>query len=110
MALPRTSVQQTFSAAAGRIPAANDTFTAITTGTTTVFTFALPRSFKPQRPTRVLFPAGLQAGLSVGPPTVTGNSPSTGASVKGYTLNLPISNNSGGTLTPTAQKITVIQD
>jgi hypothetical protein len=110
MSLPRSVAQATFAPAAVRNPAANDTFTSIAAAATTVFTFALPRSFRPQKAVYCVFPSGLQPGLQVGQVYITGNNPMTGAATKGYTLNVPISNTSAGALTPTAQKVTILQD
>jgi hypothetical protein len=93
-----------------RNPAAADVFTSIAAGATTVFTFAVPRSFDPHNPISVISPVGFQAGINIGQPWITGNSPSTGASVKGYTLNLPITNSTAGALTPTSQKLSFVQD
>lgn len=110
MSLPRSVAQAVFAPSAVRNPAANDTFTSIAAAATTIFTFALPRGFRPQKPVSLVFPVGLQSGLNVGQSYITGNNAMTGAATKGYTLNVPITNTSAGALTPTAQKVSIIQD
>ena len=102
MAIPRSGALTSQTPAAQVRTSANITFTSIAAAATTNFTVALPRTFKPNRPIEVVFPNGLQNGLVVGNVTVTGNSPSSGASVKGYTLNIPITNTSAAAITPTA--------
>lgn len=108
MAIPRSTNPSTFAPGAGRRPLNADTFTSIAAGATTVFTFALPRQFKPQKPVSVVFPSGLQAGLNVGAVYITGNAPSDGGA--NYVLNVPITNSTAGALTPTSQSLTFVQD
>lgn len=104
MALPRSSAQ------AAQAPSAvvnftltSVTFTSVPANSTAVTVLALPRSFKTQRGVYVVPSAAFQAGISMGTPYVTGNSPS-------YSLNIPFSNNTVGALVPTAQVIRVVQD
>lgn len=89
---------------------ANVTFTAVGAGATVLTTLNLPRTFKPQKAIQVVIGA-LQSGLSVGQPYVTGNAPSCSAcSPANYVINIPITNSSGSSITPTAQTIRVVQD
>lgn len=102
MAIPRSAATVANAPSASVRTSANLTVSAIAAGATTVFTLPLPRSFKPNKPVDVVFPSGLQSGLVVGNCTITGNSPSTGATTKGYTLNIPITNTTASSATPTA--------
>lgn len=110
MAIPRSTALTAFSLNASARTSANLTVSSIAAGATTVFTQAVPRGFQPNSVVKAVFPNGLQAGLVVGNISITGNSPSTGAAVKGYTANIPVTNTTAGALTPTAGPIYITQD
>jgi len=111
MAIPRSTANSAPApSAVANFTFANVTFTAVGAGATVSTVLNLPRSFKPQKAVQVVI-AGLQSGLTVGQAWVSGNAPScSGCSPANYQLNIPISNATAGTLTPTAQKIFVTQD
>jgi hypothetical protein len=104
MALPRSSAQAAQApSAVANFTFANVTFASVPLNSTSVTTLALPRSFKPQKGVYVVPSAAFQAGITMGTPYVTGNTPS-------YILNIPFSNNTAGALVPTSQAIRVVQD
>lgn len=109
MALPRSTAQSSFApGAVANMTFANVTFTAVTAAATVATVLSVPRTFKPQRVTAVVFTTPLQSGLVAGTPYITGNAPSDGGA--NYSVNIPITNATAGTLTPTAQTIRVFQD
>jgi hypothetical protein len=109
MPIPRSTGNASFApGAVANFTFAAVTFTAITTGTTVVTQLTVPRSFKIQRVTSVVFATQPQAGLVIGTPFVTGNEPSDPS--QNMILNIPITNATTGTLTPTSSKIFVTQD
>lgn len=104
MALPRSSAQAAQApSAVANFTFANVTFTSVPANSTAATVLTLPRSFKPQKGVYVVPSAAFQAGISMGTPFVTGNTPT-------YSLNIPFSNNTAGALVPTAQAIRVVQD
>lgn len=111
MSIPRSSAQSAPApSAVANFTYANVTFLAVGAGATVNTVLALPRTFKPQKAIQVVV-AGLQSGLSVGSCYVSGNSPSCSSCTPNYyQLNIPITNSTAGSLTPTAQKIFVTQD
>lgn len=109
MAIPRSGALTALTASAQVRTSAVLTVSPIAAGATTVFTQALPRTFQPNQPVDVIFPNGLQAGLVVGNVSVTGNSPTSGATVHAYTANIPITNTTAGALTPTAGPVYITQ-
>jgi hypothetical protein len=111
MSLPRSSSQVSQApGAVANFTFANVAFTPVTTLATVVTTLNLPRSFKPQKPIQVVL-GNVGSGLTVGNPYVTGNAPScSSCSPSNYVLNIPITNATAGTLTPTTQTVRVIQD
>lgn len=111
MSLPRSTAQTAIApSSVANFTFANVVFTAVGAGVTVETVLNVPRSFKPQKPVQVVMGA-LQSGLVVGQPYVAGNAPScSGCSPNTYQLHIPITNITGGSLTPTTQKITVNQD
>lgn len=104
MSLPRSSAQAAQApTAVANFTFATVTFTSVPANSTSVTVLALPRSFKPQKGVYVVPSTAFQAGITMGTPYVTGNTPS-------YSLNIPFSNNTVGALVPTAQVIRVVQD
>lgn len=104
MALPRSTAQAAQApTAVVNFTFASVTFTSVPANSTAVTVLALPRSFKPQKGVYVVPSAAFQAGISMGTPYVTGNSPT-------YSINIPFSNNTVGALVPTSQVIRVVQD
>lgn len=110
MALPRSTAQSSFApGAVANWTFTNVTFSSVGAGTTVVTQISVPRSFKPQRVTSVVFTTpALGTGLVVGTPYISGNAPSDPG--QQYFVNIPISNVTASPITPTAGTIRVFQD
>jgi hypothetical protein len=107
--MARTFFKSVLATAAIFNPSAVTTFSAITTLNTNTVTINVPRQFSPFRQTFAIFTTGLPAGVFVGPITVTGNDPTSGATPAVYTANITLYNSTSGSLTPAAQQVILFQ-
>ena len=108
MAYPRSTARVANAPAAYFQTSETEAWSAIGAGATVNFTFQVPRMFKPFKPVDIIVLSGIQNGLIIGYAIVTGNAPSDPGGY--YTLNIPITNTTAGSLTPTGTVLIAIQE
>jgi len=101
--MARTNITDLPTSRAIYTPTETTTFSALTAGETTTYTFAtIPRQFRPGS-ANVYFPSGLPGGVTASQVQITG------AASTGWTATFYLHNSTAGSLTPSAQQVVIYQ-
>lgn len=104
MATPRSTAPGSSTKSASYNPLAANTLPSVPANSSVQYVIAVPRSFKPNRVTDIIFSAALPTGISYGDIVITG------AALTGYSANIKLTNSTAGAIVPTAQIIRLVQE